>query len=41
MKFGFLKWWMPRTLYGRAALILILPVITVQLVVSVVFIRRL
>ena len=25
MKFGFLKWWMPRTLYGRAALILILP----------------
>ena len=40
MKFGFLKWWMPRTLYGRAALILILPVITVQLVVSVVFIQR-
>ncbi len=31
---------MPRSLYGRAALILILPVITVQLAVSVVFIQR-
>jgi two-component system osmolarity sensor histidine kinase EnvZ len=35
-----LKRWMPRTLYGRAALILILPVLTLQLVVSVVFIQR-
>lgn len=40
MKLGFLKWWMPRSLYGRAALILILPVVTVQVVVSVVFIQR-
>lgn len=31
---------MPRGLYGRAALILILPVITLQLLVSVVFIQR-
>ena len=31
---------MPRSLYGRAALILILPVVVVQLVVSVVFIQR-
>lgn len=34
------KGWLPSTLYGRAALILILPVITLQLVVSVVFIQR-
>src|SRR6056297_2596005 len=40
MRFDWLKRWMPRGLYGRAALILILPVITVQLVVSVVFIQR-
>lgn len=31
---------MPRGIYGRAALILILPVVTLQLVVSVVFIQR-
>ena len=31
---------MPRGLFGRAALILILPVVTLQLVVSVVFIQR-
>ena len=31
---------MPRGLYGRAALILILPVVFLQLVVSVVFIQR-
>lgn len=31
---------MPRGLYGRAALILILPVLTLQLLVSVVFIQR-
>ncbi len=31
---------MPRSLYGRAALILVLPVVTLQLVVSVVFIQR-
>jgi len=37
---AFLKLWMPRSLYGRAALILLLPVLTMQLVVSVVFIQR-
>jgi len=31
---------MPRSLYGRAALILILPVITLQLAISIVFIQR-
>lgn len=31
---------MPRNLYGRAALILVLPVVTLQLVVSIVFIQR-
>ncbi len=35
-----LKHWLPRGLYGRAALILIMPVLTLQLVVSVVFIQR-
>lgn len=34
------KQYLPRGLYGRAALILILPVLTVQLFVSVVFIQR-
>lgn len=40
MFFSWLKQYMPRGLYGRAALILILPVITLQLLVSVVFIQR-
>lgn len=40
MSFKWLKDYMPRSLYGRAALILILPVITVQLAVSIVFIQR-
>lgn len=31
---------MPRGLYGRAALILILPIVTIQLVVSIAFIQR-
>lgn len=31
---------LPRSLYGRAALILILPIITIQLLVSVAFIQR-
>ena len=35
------KRYVPRSLYGRAALILLLPVVTIQLVVSVVFIQRL
>ncbi|KUF11667.1 ATP-binding protein [Pseudoponticoccus marisrubri] len=40
MSFEWLKHYMPRSLYGRAALILVLPVVTLQLVVSVVFIQR-
>ncbi|MDD9707183.1 ATP-binding protein [Seohaeicola sp. SP36] len=40
MFFAWLKRFSPRGLYGRAALILILPVVTLQLVVSVVFIQR-
>jgi len=40
MNFHWLKQYMPRSLYGRAALIMVLPVVTVQLVVSVVFIQR-
>ena len=35
-----LKYLMPRGLYGRAALILIVPVVTIQIVVSVTFIQR-
>ena len=40
MNFDWLKRYMPRGIYGRAALILVLPVVTLQLVVSVVFIQR-
>ena len=40
MSFAWLKRYMPRGLYGRAALILVLPVVTLQLVISVVFIQR-
>ena len=40
MFFGWLKRFMPRSLYGRAALILIVPIVTIQLVVSIVFIQR-
>ncbi|MGR3503852.1 ATP-binding protein [Pseudaestuariivita sp.] len=40
MTFSWLKRYMPRTLFGRAALIVVLPVLTVQLVVSVVFVQR-
>lgn len=39
--FARLKAMMPRSLYGRAALILIVPIVTIQLVVSVGFIQRL
>lgn len=38
--FSKLKFLFPRSLYGRAALILIVPVVTIQLVVSVAFIQR-
>ncbi|WP_415403053.1 ATP-binding protein [Tateyamaria sp. SN3-11] len=40
MSFQWLKRYMPRGIYARAALILLLPVIVVQLVVSVVFVQR-
>ena len=40
MFFAMLKHYMPSSLYGRAALILLLPVISLQFVVSVVFIQR-
>jgi two-component system, OmpR family, osmolarity sensor histidine kinase EnvZ len=30
----------PRGLYGRAALILVVPIVTIQLVVSIMFIQR-
>ena len=40
MTFHWLKPYLPRSLYGRAILILLLPVITLMLVVSVVFIQR-
>ena len=40
MSFDWLKHYMPRSLYGRAALILLLPVVFVQIVVSVLFTQR-
>ncbi len=40
MNFDWLKRYMPRGLYQRAALILVLPIVTLQIVVSVVFIQR-
>lgn len=41
MKFTWLKRYMPRGLNGRAALILLLPVVVIQIVVSIVFVQRL
>ncbi len=38
--FGWMKSFVPSGIYGRAALILILPIIAIQLVVSIVFIQR-
>ena len=35
-----LKDWMPRSLYGRATLILLVPVLTILLVVTIVFFQR-
>ena len=40
MLWQWIKTYLPRGLYGRAALILILPVLLLQLLVSVVFIQR-
>lgn len=41
MNFSWLKRYMPRGLNGRAALILLLPVVVIQIVVSIVFVQRL
>lgn len=38
--FPSLKPFLPRSLFGRAALILIVPIVTIQLIVSVAFIQR-
>ena len=35
-----LKTFLPRSLFGRAALILVLPIVTIQLIVSIAFIQR-
>lgn len=40
MSFAWLKRYMPRSLYGRAALILLLPVVTLQGAVSIGFFQR-
>ena len=40
MLFQWLKRYMPHSLYGRAALILLVPIVTIQLVVTVAFIQR-
>jgi len=40
MFWKWLKQYLPRGLYGRAAMILLVPIITIQLVVSVMFIQR-
>ena len=40
MIFAWLKRFAPRALYGRAALILLVPVVTIQLVTGIVFIQR-
>lgn len=40
MTLAWLKHYMPRGIYARAALILLLPVVVVQIVVSVVFVQR-
>lgn len=40
MFFRWLKHYMPRSLYGRAALILLVPIVTLQIVISVSFVQR-
>ncbi|MGI3185294.1 ATP-binding protein [Nioella aestuarii] len=40
MRWDWLKQLMPRGLYGRAALILVVPIVSLQLVVSVAFLQR-
>ncbi|WP_102109306.1 ATP-binding protein [Oceaniglobus roseus] len=40
MTFAWLKRYVPRSLYGRAALILLTPIITLQLVLTIMFVQR-
>jgi two-component system, OmpR family, osmolarity sensor histidine kinase EnvZ len=40
MFFQWLKRYLPRSLYGRAALILLVPILTLQIVISVSFVQR-
>lgn len=40
MTFGWLKYYMPRSIYGRAALILAAPLVLLQVIVMVVFFQR-
>lgn len=40
MFFQWLKQYVPRSLYARAALILVMPIVALQLVVTIVFIKR-
>ncbi|WP_306046266.1 ATP-binding protein [Nioella sp. MMSF_3534] len=40
MQWDWLKQFLPRGLYGRAALILVVPIVSLQLVVSVAFLQR-
>ncbi|MFV2038040.1 MAG: ATP-binding protein, partial [Paracoccaceae bacterium] len=40
MNFSWLKRFLPRGLYGRAAMIILVPIVTLQLVISVGFIQR-
>ncbi len=40
MFFRWMKKYLPHSLYGRAALILLLPMVSVQVVVSVIFVQR-
>lgn len=40
MNFSWLRHYLPRGLYGRAALILLVPIIAIQLIVSTAFIQR-
>jgi len=40
MNFTWIKRYMPRSLYGRAVLILLVPIIALQLIVAQIFIQR-
>ena len=40
MNFQWIKMLLPRGLYGRAALILVVPVISLQIAVSIMFLQR-